>query len=115
MVAAELTMAWLAGLRRRMWFTAAVSLVVSLAALSSSYRQRALALIARVAELQAEITSGQAEVTGRLRRLQGELLAALVGTVVLVVGMAAGGVLAVWRWLLVPFTALRRAADAVAA
>jgi len=83
--------------------------------LSAFYRQHALALLARVGELQAEITSAQAAVTDRLRRSQGQLVTTLVATVVLVGVMAAGGVLAVRRWLLVPFTALRRATDAVAA
>ena len=73
------------------------------------------ALQARLAELQALITTEQAAVTGRLRRAQDRLLVALLGTVGLVLAMAAGGVAAVRRWLLVPFTALQRAADAVGA
>jgi hypothetical protein len=82
---------------------------------SDTNRYLVRALQARVSELQEQITTEQAAVTGRLRRAQGHLLTALAATVVLIVAMAAGGLLAVRRWLLVPFTALRRASDAVAA
>jgi PAS domain S-box-containing protein len=68
-----------------------------------------------VAGLQAMITSQQATVTGRLLDSQGVLISALVAMCVLVAGITAGAVLVVRRWLLRPFTALRRATEDVAA
>jgi PAS domain S-box-containing protein len=78
-------------------------------------RQRGLEVQTAVADLQSRITAEQASITGRLRRSQDLQVASLLGTVVLVIGLAGGGVAAVRRWLLLPFAALRRAADAVAA
>jgi PAS domain S-box-containing protein len=69
----------------------------------------------RVAALQAMITAQQAMVTGRLLDSQGQLISALVGMCVLVAAITAGAVLVVRRWLLRPFTALRRATEDVAA
>jgi PAS domain S-box-containing protein len=69
----------------------------------------------QMAELQAQITSSQARVTARLAGAQRFLLAALVTVCVVVAVITAGGVLGVRRWLLAPFTALRQAADSVAA
>src|SRR5690242_8931559 len=69
----------------------------------------------RVAALQEMITAQQAVVTNRLLDSQAELISALVAMCVLVAGITAGAVLVVRRWLLRPFTALRRAAEDVAA
>jgi PAS domain S-box-containing protein len=78
-------------------------------------RPYALAVRNRMADLQAMITRQQATVTGRLVNSQGVLISALVAMCVLVAGITAGAVLVVRRWLLRPFTALRRAAEQVAA
>ena len=69
----------------------------------------------RVAALQEMITAQQARVTTRLLDSQEVLISALVGMCVLVAAITAGSVLVVRRWLLRPFTALRRAAEDVAA
>ena len=78
-------------------------------------RPYSLAVRNQMAELQAQITSSQARVTARLAGAQRFLLAALVAVCVVVAVITAGGVLGVRRWLLAPFTALRQAADSVAA
>jgi PAS domain S-box-containing protein len=82
---------------------------------SERSRQRSVAVQSAVADLQARVTAEQAATTHRLRRSQDLLLAALGSTVGVLVALTASGVAAVRLWLLVPFTALRRAADAVAA
>jgi PAS domain S-box-containing protein len=69
----------------------------------------------RLAALQEMITEQQARVTNRLLDSQAELISALVAMCVLVAAITAGAVLVVRRWLLRPFTALRRAAEGVAA
>jgi len=66
-------------------------------------------------QLQAQITALQARVTTRLVGAQDRVLLALVAMCVVVVLIAVGGVLAVRRWLLAPFAALRAAAESVAA
>jgi PAS domain S-box-containing protein len=78
-------------------------------------RHYVLAVRSQMATLQAQITSMQARVTARLAGAQRFLLAALVAVCVVVAVITAGGVVAVRRWLLSPFTALRQAADSVAA
>ncbi len=78
-------------------------------------RPYTLAVRARMTGLQAQITATQGAVTARLIGRQHILLGGLVAVCVLVAVIAAGGVVVVRRWLLNPFTALRRAADAVAA
>jgi hypothetical protein len=82
---------------------------------TTASRPYTLAVRTRMAALQAQITDLQAQVTGRLIGAQGDLLAALAGVCVVVAVIAAGGVVVVRRWLLAPFTAVRRAAEAVAA
>jgi PAS domain S-box-containing protein len=78
-------------------------------------RPYSLAVRTRMAALQDAITSKQALVTSRLIGGQRVLLAALVAVCALVALIAGGNVLVVRRWLLTPFTALRTAADRVAA
>src|SRR6266702_2371304 len=73
------------------------------------------AVRSQVAALQAAITAQQARVTSRLLGSQGVLISALLAMCVLVAAITAGAVLAVRRWLLRPFLALRRAAENVAA
>jgi len=69
----------------------------------------------KMAALQQMIISQQARVTSRLLGSQSVLISALVAMCVLVAGITAGMVLVVRHWLLRPFTALRRAAEDVAA
>ncbi len=78
-------------------------------------RPYTLAVRSQMTDLQAQITQAQAAVTARLTAAQGRLLAALVAVCAVVAVIAVGGVLVVRRWLLAPFTALRAAADSVAA
>jgi len=78
-------------------------------------RPYSLAVRSRMVDLQAQITQTQREVTTRLIGAQRGLLAALAGVCVVVAVIAVGGVVVVRRWLLAPFTALRRAAESVAA
>ena len=78
-------------------------------------RPYTLAVRTRIAALQALITSRQAAVTGALVRSQGLLIWSLVAMCVLVAVIAIGAVVMVRRTLLAPFTALRRAAESVAA
>jgi PAS domain S-box-containing protein len=78
-------------------------------------RPYTLAVRARMAALQAQITSRQALVTGRLLSGQRVVLAALAALCAVAALITAGSVLVVRRWLLRPFTALRSAADRVAA
>ena len=78
-------------------------------------RPYSLAVRTRMAALQARITSQQAQVTSSLIGGQQVLLQALVAMCGVVALIAAGSVLVVRRWLLAPFTALRAAADRVAA
>lgn len=78
-------------------------------------RPYVVAVRARMAALQAQITKMQARVTARLVNRQQILLAALIAVCVIVAAIVAGGVAAVHRWLLLPFTTLRLATDAVAA
>ena len=78
-------------------------------------RPYVLGLRARVAALQAQITTEQAVATDRLRSAQRWLLDALIGTIVLVAAIVTAGTVAVRRWLLAPFDVLRQATDTVAA
>jgi hypothetical protein len=78
-------------------------------------RPYSLAVRAKVAGLQARINDQQAMAAGHLITGQRALLWALVAVCALVALIAAGGVVAVRRWLLVPFRSLRAAADSVAA
>src|SRR6266542_673144 len=78
-------------------------------------RPYSLAVRTRMAALQEQITAMQAQVTARLAGAQGRLIAALAATCAVVAVIAVGGVVAVRRWLLTPLTALRRAAESVAA
>src|SRR5260370_878778 len=78
-------------------------------------RPYSLAVRSRMVDLQAQITQTQREVTTRLIGAQRGLLAALAGVCVVVAVIGVGGVVVVRRWLLAPFTALRRAAESVAA
>jgi len=78
-------------------------------------RPYSLAVRTRMAALQEQITAMQAQVTSRLAGAQGRLIAALVAVCAVVAAIAVGGVVAVRRWLLTPLTALRRAAESVAA
>src|SRR6266700_2752247 len=78
-------------------------------------RPYTIAVRNQVAALQATITAQQARVPSRLLDSQGVLISALLAMCVLVAAITAGAVLAVRRWLLRPFLALRRAAENVAA
>ena len=78
-------------------------------------RPYVLAVSSHIADLQAQITGQQQAVTDRVVRLVNILIAALIAMCVLVGVIAAGGVIAVRRWLLTPVSALRSAAEDVAA
>jgi hypothetical protein len=78
-------------------------------------RPYTLAIRLPVAALQAQIASLQAYVTARLVSAQGRVFAALAAVCAVVTVIAVGGVAAVRRWLLAPFSALRTAAESVAA
>jgi len=78
-------------------------------------RPYTLAVRSSVTALQTRITSLQGTATARLVGGQKRLLAALLAVCVVVVAIAVGGVMVVRRWLLEPFTALREAAESVAA
>ena len=78
-------------------------------------RPYTLAVRHRVADLQAQITERQGAVTDRLVAGQGRLFGALLAVCAVVAAIAVGAVVGVRRWLLTPFTALRGAADSVAA
>ena len=78
-------------------------------------RPYVFAVRAPMTQLQAQITSLQTRVTTRLVSAQGRVLFALVAMCLVVALIAVGGVLAVRRWLLAPFAALRTAAESVAA
>src|SRR5260370_11062866 len=78
-------------------------------------RPYSLAVRSRMVDLQAQITQTQREVTPRLIGAQRGRRAALAGVCVVVAVIGVGGVVVVRRWLLAPFTALRRAAESVAA
>jgi PAS domain S-box-containing protein len=77
-------------------------------------RPYVVAVRSRMALLQAQITAMQGRITSRISK-QHILLAALIAVCVVVAVIVAGGVIAVRRWLLRPFLALRQATDAVAA
>jgi len=77
-------------------------------------RPFSLATRNRMTLLQDMITHGQAMVTSRLLAAQRVLVEALIAMGVVVAVIAAGGFYVVRRWLLRPFTAVRRAADQVA-
>ena len=78
-------------------------------------RPYVLAVRDQMATLQAQVTSTQGRVIARLIGAQRRLLIALLA-VCLVVAVADGGaVVVVRRWLIRPFSTLRRAADSVAA
>jgi len=74
-----------------------------------------LAVRTPVMALQAQITSRQTRVTAHLAGAQGRVLNALLAVCVVVALIAVGGVVAVRRWLLAPFAALRAAAESIAA
>jgi len=78
-------------------------------------RPYSLALRTRTTALQGQITAMQSQVTARLVGAERPLLAALLAVCVVMAVIAAGGVIVVRRWVLSPLTALRRAADCVAA
>ncbi len=78
-------------------------------------RPYSLAVRARLAALQEAITAQQQRVTRRLLAGQQVLIWALIAVAAVVAVIAAGGVIAVRRWLLRPFKALSAAADQVAA
>jgi len=78
-------------------------------------RPYTLAVRNAMSALQAQITARQARVTAQIGGAQQYLLGALVTMGLLVAVIAAGSLWTVRRWLLVPFTALRRATEAVAA
>jgi hypothetical protein len=78
-------------------------------------RPYVLAVRTRVATLQAQITSMQARVVASLIGEQRRLLAALVAVCAVVAVTDGGAVITVRRWLIRPFTKLRRAASSVAA
>jgi PAS domain S-box-containing protein len=78
-------------------------------------RRYVLPLRSRLAALQAQITRRQQVVTGLLTEAQQRLFLSLITMCALVAIIAAGYVWVVRRWLLRPFAALRRAAEAVAA
>ena len=78
-------------------------------------RPYVLAIRSAGTALQAQINDVQQQVTDKLGRVQGTLLAALIVVCVLLALIAADRVHAVWFGLLRPLRALRRAADAVAA
>jgi PAS domain S-box-containing protein len=80
-----------------------------------STRPYTLAIRLPVAALQAQLASVQTRLTARLVGAQGELFAALVAVCVVVTVIAVGGVAAVRRWLLAPFSVLRTAVESVAA
>jgi len=78
-------------------------------------RPFSLAVRSRITVLQNMITHEQAMVTSRLIHAQQVLVGALIAMGAVVAVIAAGGFYVVRRWLLRPFTAVRRAADRVAA
>jgi PAS domain S-box-containing protein len=80
-----------------------------------STRPYTLAIRLPVAALQAQLASVQTRLTARLVSAQGRVIAALAAVCVMVAVIAVGGVVAVRRWLLAPFSALRTAAESVAA
>ena len=81
----------------------------------SAIRPYSVAVGNQMMVLEARITREQARVVAGLSVEQGHLLTALVTACAVVALIAVGGVAAARRWLLRPFTALRRAADSVAA
>ncbi len=80
-----------------------------------SSRRYTLAIRLPVAALQAQLASLQTRVTDRLVSAQDRVFAALAAVCAVVAVIAVGGVVAVRRWLLAPFSALRTAAESVAA
>ena len=78
-------------------------------------RPYTLAVRTRFAVVQDQITSMQAQATSRLIAAQLRLIVALVAVCAVVAIIAAGAVVVVRHWLLRPFGAVRRAAEAVAA
>jgi PAS domain S-box-containing protein len=77
-------------------------------------RPYSLAVRNAMSALQGQITARQARVATRIGSAQQYELGALVTMGLLVAVITAGGLWTVRRWLLVPFTALRRATEAVA-
>jgi signal transduction histidine kinase len=82
---------------------------------STLNRPYTLAVRAKTAALDAQIISAQASLAAKLGVAEGRLFTALAVVCALVVAGAAGGVVAVRRWLLRPFALLHQAAEAVAA
>ena len=78
-------------------------------------RPYSLAARTRIAALQAQIISAQADVVAREPAAQRRFLTALAVVCGVVAVIAAGSVAAVRRWLLRPFAALSQAAESVAA
>jgi signal transduction histidine kinase len=81
----------------------------------SSTRPYTLAIRLPVAALQSQLASLQMRVTALLVSAEGRVFAALAAVCAVIAVIAVGGVVAVRRWLLVPFAALRAAAESVAA
>ena len=81
---------------------------------TAAVRPHTLAVRTSFAALQDQITSMQAQATSRLIAAQLRLIIALVAVCAVVALIAAGAVVVVRRWLLRPFGAVRRAAEAVA-
>jgi len=81
----------------------------------SRIRSYVLAIRSAGSSLQEQITDAQRTVTDQLDSWQDTLLGALIALCVVVAGMAADAVLAVWLGLLRPFQALRRAMASVTA
>jgi PAS domain S-box-containing protein len=80
-----------------------------------STRPYTLAIRLPVAALQAQLASVQTRLTARLVSAQDRVFGALAAVCVVVTVIAVAGVVAVRRWLLAPFSALRTAAESVAA
>jgi signal transduction histidine kinase len=81
----------------------------------SRTRTYSLAARTQVAALQGQIISAQASVVAKQPAAQRRFLMALAVVCGVVAVIAAGSVVAVRRWLLRPFAALRQAAESVAA
>jgi signal transduction histidine kinase len=82
---------------------------------STLNRPYTLAVRSQTAALDAQIIGAQASLAANLGVAEGRLFTALAVVCALVVAGAAGGVVAVRRWLLRPFALLHQAAEAVAA
>jgi signal transduction histidine kinase len=81
----------------------------------TSTRPYTLAIRLPVAALQSQLATRQTHVTARLVSAEGRVIAALAAVCAVIAVIVVAGVVAVRRWLLVPFAALRAAAESVAA